>query len=134
MGQKAKKDMLYRNILILHGASLALGPLEGPVYLLGDVHLAALPAGTGYFRQLICLGLHRRLKAGDGHAHCGQQLRNEALFVLHQSQKQMGLFNLLVAVFQGDVLSPLDGGQRFLGKLVHVHDNTPFMERPAVWL
>ena len=35
------------------------------------------------------------------------------------------LLDLLIAVFHGDILGPLNGGQGFLGKLVHVHMQKP---------
>ena len=134
MGQQAEEDVLHGDILVLHGLGLLAGPLEGPVHILGDVHLAALPAGAGDFGQLIDLRPHRGFEAGDGHVHGGKKLRDKALPVPHQGQKQVGLLDLLVAVGQGGVLCPLNGSQGFLGKLIHVHDNTPFMEQPAVWL
>ena len=46
---------------------------------------------------------------------------DQPLAVLDQRHEQMGLLDLLVPVLQGDVLGALNGGQRFLGKLIHIH-------------
>ena len=98
MGQQTEKDMLHRDVLVLHGLGLSPGGLESPVHILGDIHFPTLPTGTGDLGQLVHLGPHRRLKAGNGHAHSGEQLGDKALPVPHQGQQQVGLFNLLVAV------------------------------------
>ena len=42
-------------------------------------------------------------------------------FICDSCHEQMGLLDLLVPVLQGDVLGALNGGQRFLGKLIHIH-------------
>ena len=121
MGQQTKQDMLHRDILVLHGPGFPFSGLEGLVHVLRYIHLARLPTGAGHLGQLVDLRVHRRLKAGDGHAHGGEQLGDEALPVPHQGQQQVRLLDLLVAVLHSDVLRPLNGGQGFLCKLIHVH-------------
>ena len=50
-----------------------------------------------------------------------QQLGGEAVLLAQQGEEQVGLFNLLVGVFQGNVLRALDGFQGFLRILLCVH-------------
>ena len=120
--------MLHRDVIVLHGLGLAPRGLKGPVHVLGDIDLAALPARTGYLGQFAHLCLHRRLEAGDREAHGGEELGDEALSVPHQGQQQVGLLDLLVAVSQGDVLGGLDGCQRLFRKSIHIHDDAPFWD------
>ena len=117
--------MLHGDILVLHGGGLLLGGGEGAVHVLGHVHLVGLPAAAGHLGQLVHQVGGGRLEARHRHTHGGEQLGNKALLVADQSQQQVLLLDLLVAVGLGDVLSPLDGGQRLLGKLIHIHSKKP---------
>ena len=83
------------------------------------------PAAAGHLGQLVHQVSGRRLEAGHRHAHGGEQLGNKALLVTDQGQQQVLLLDLLVAVGLSDVLGPLDGGKRLLGKLIHIHSKKP---------
>ena len=113
--------MLHRDILVLHGLGGGLGGLQGLIHVLGHIDLVGLPAGAGHLGQFVHLRLDGGLEAGEGQAHIGEQLGDQPLAVLDQRHEQMGLLDLLVPVLQGDVLGALNGGQRFLGKLIHIH-------------
>ena len=119
--QQAQQDVLHRDILILHGRRGGLGGFQGTVHVLSHIDLVRLPASTGDPGQLLHLVLDGGLEAGEGQAHIGEQLGDQPLAVLDQRHEQMGLLDLLVPVLQGDVLGALNGGQRFLGKLIHIH-------------
>ena len=123
--QQPQEDMLHRDILVLHGLGGGLGGFQGLVHVLGDIDLPRLPAAAGHLGQLLHLGGYRGGKAGHRHAHGGQKLGNKALLVAQKGQEQVLLLDLLIAVFHGDILGPLNGGQGFLGKLVHVHMQKP---------
>ena len=119
--QQPQENVLHRDILVLHGLGGGLGGLQGFVHVLGNIDLSRLPAAAGHLGQLLHLGGHRGGEAGHRHAHGGQKLGNKALLVAQEGQEQVLLLDLLVAVLHGDILGPLNGGQRFLGELVHVH-------------
>ena len=68
---------------------------------------------AGYFRQLGDLILELGIQLVDGNAEAGKQSRNDpAIFLASERQKQMGQFNLLLAVLRSQFLGFL---QRFLG-------------------
>ena len=103
--------MLHRDIFILHGLGGVLCSPDGSVHILGDVDLTAGPPTAGDLGQLVDFCLDSGLKTGDGDSGGGEQLRDKAFAVADQSQKQMGLLNLLVPIFQGNVLGGLNGGE-----------------------
>ena len=113
--------MLHRDIFVLHGLGRLLGGVQGPVHILGHIDLVRLPAASGDLGQLVYFRLHRRQKAGHGHAHGGEQLGDKALLIGHQGKQQVLLLDLLLAILLGQALSALDGGEGFLRQLVHIH-------------
>ena len=119
---QSQEDVLYGDILVLHRLGDLLRSLQSPVHILGHIDLIRLPAAAGHFGQLAHLGPDRRLKAGNGHAHGGEQLGDEALAVTDQGQQQVLLLDLLVAVLLRQTLGVLDRGKRLLCKLIHVHN------------
>ena len=123
--QQAKEQMLHGDILILHGLGGLFRALQGAVHILGHIDLIGLPAAAGYLGQLVYLGLHRRLEAGHGHAHGSEQLGHKPLSVRNQSQQQVLLLDLLLSIFHSQILGPLNGGQRLLGKTIHIHKAKP---------
>ena len=113
--------MLHRDILILHGGGYLFGLADGFVHILCNIDLVCLAAAAGNLGQLVDFGLDCGQERGDSHSHGGEQLGDQPLTVCYQGQKQMGLLDLLVAVFYGNILSTLDRGQGLLGKLIHIH-------------
>ena len=55
------------------------------------------------------------------HPHLGQQLRDQALFLLAQGGKQVFLLDGLVLIFHRQTLGGLDGLHGLLGALIDVH-------------
>ena len=79
-------------------------------------------AGGGHPGLPLHQVLHRCLEGGDGDPHPCQQLGDESFGILEEGPQQVGLLDLGVAVLGGDRLGRLDGGQGFLGQLIHIHD------------
>ena len=126
--QQTEEQVLHGDILVLHGLGGLLSALQGAVHILGYIDLVGLPPAAGHLGQLVHLCPHRHLKTGHGHAHGGEQLGDKALAIADQSQQQVLLLDLLLAVFHGQILGPLNGGQGLLGKLVHIHrGNSSFL-------
>ena len=85
--------------------------------------LALLSDEQGFIPQLLsAMGMTVPSFQAAVQAHGGEQLGDEALSITHQGQEQVGLLDLGVAVFGGDGLGRLDGGQGFLGQLIHIHN------------
>ena len=119
--QQAQEQMLHRDILVFHGVGHRLGGADGLVHILGDIDLVGLTTAAGDLGQLVHLCLNGGLEGGEGHAHGGEQLGHQTLAVGEEGQQQVGLLDLLVAVGLGQRLGALHGGQRLLGKLIHIH-------------
>ena len=114
--------MFNRYKLVLHASCDGEGLAERLVHAGGNVYLVRLPAGAGHLGQLFHLMADSGPERLQGEPHVGEQLGDEAPLLIRQGQQQVGLFDLLVAVFHGEVLGGLDGRKGFLGKLIHVHD------------
>ena len=125
---QAHPDVLDREVLVLHLLGAGFGLKERLLQVGGDIDLVGFAAGTGHPGDA-AQGL------GDGstqavgrQAALVQQLGNQGRAVLGEGEHHMLLIHLLVAVFHGDLLGPLDGGDGLLGELIHIHRHSPLME------
>ena len=90
--------MFHRNILVSHPPGDLFRFVQRPVHALADIDLAGFPAPARHFGQLFHFGLNCGFKGRNGQSHFGQQLGNQSPLLLQQSQHQVGLFNLLIAI------------------------------------
>ena len=113
--------MLHRNEVVPHPVGLLLGSVERLIQGLGNIDLVGLPSAAADLGQCAHRAGDSRNKAVHGNAHAPHQLTDKAILLLEQGQQQMGLSNLLIAVFHRHTLGGLDGLQRFLCKLIEIH-------------
>ena len=114
--------MLDGDVFVLHLLCNVLGLVEGGIHRAGDVVLVGLAAG--HARELVQLRVDGGFETFGREAHLFQQLRHKAVFLLQKRGQQMDLLDLLVLVFNGQLLGGLNGLQRFLGIVLCVHGNT----------
>ncbi len=122
---EGQKQMLHRDVLILHPGGQAFGLPEHLVHPLGNIEFVRLPA-AGDPGQLLQLPPGGGLQALHGDAQLPQNLRGQAVVLLQQGQQQVDLLHLLVAVFSGDGLSALHSLQRFSRILIKIHSSCSF--------
>ena len=116
--------MLDGDVFVLHLLCDVLGLVEGGIHRAGDVVLVGLAAGAGHARELVQLRVDGGFETFGREAHLFQQLRHKAVFLPQQGGEQVDLLDLLVLVFNGQLLGGLNGLQRFLGIVLCVHGNT----------
>ena len=113
--------MLDGDIFVLHLLRDILRAVQRRIDGARDVILIRLAARAGHARELSELRVHRGLKALQRDAHLFQQLRHKAVFLPQKRGEQMDLLDLLVLVFNGQLLRGLNGLQRFLRIVLCVH-------------
>ena len=116
--------MLHREELVLHLIRHLVRLGQGAVHITGDIHLARVPARAADLGQALNLRLDGGLETGRIGADAGDQLRDQAAFLIQQCIQKVCLFNLRVAVFQRQGLGRLNGLLRFLCKVFLVHSST----------
>ena len=119
-----EEQVLDGDVFVLHLLCDVLGLVESGIHRAGDVVLVGLAAGAGHARELVQLRVDGGFETFGREAHLFQQLRHKAVFLPQQGGEQVDLLDLLVLVFNGQLLGGLDGLQRFLGIVLCVHGNT----------
>ena len=126
---QTQHQVLDGNIFVAHPVGLLLRFIERAVHILRDVNLVRLTAGAGHFGKLGKRALRRLLDRFGLHAHLGQHLRDQAVFLCQQRIEQVRLLDLHVAVFNGQGLCVLHSFPGFLRQLVDIHHcHSPFKE------
>ena len=116
---QADPQMLDGKILVLHLLRGFLR-LEQRLFYIGGI--AGLGGGgTGYPGHAVQILLQGTAESLHRDAAAGKQLRNQILRILRQGGNQMLLLHIHVAVFHGKRLGPLQGGERLLRQLIHIH-------------
>ena len=126
---QGQKQMLDGDIFVLHLLCDVFRAVQRRINGTRNIILIRLAARAGHARQLRQLRVHRSLKAFKRHAHLFQQLRHKAVFLLQKRGQQMDLLDLLVLVFNGQLLGGLNGLQRFLRIVLCVHSSHLFFQR-----
>ena len=106
--------MLHGDILVLHARGDALGGVQRPVHIPGDIDLVGLMSAAGYPGLIFDLLLHSGPEAGHGHAGLLQQLRGQPLRIRNQGVEQVALFHLRASIFRSRGLRGLQDLGRFL--------------------
>ena len=121
--QQREKQMLHRNIVVLHGVGGFFGGIQHLIHICGNVDFTGFPAGAGNMGELVqqFFGLF-----GQGlyiTVHLQQKLGNQSVFLGEQGVKEMLFLQLHILALDGQLLCRLDGLQRFLCEFLSVHDN-----------
>ena len=113
--------MLNAQVLILHALRAVARRHQRLFHIVGNVDFVGFPAAA---RHLGLAGDHRFQAGGDLlrlFAHLGQKLRDQALRVGKQRVGQMLLGNLLVLIFNGQLLRARQRLAAFFCKLLIGH-------------
>ena len=109
--------MFHRDILISHLLGFILRMDQGVVQVLAYILAASLDLGPfsyGLFRPVDDQVLVN--------PHLLHQLQDQAVVLSEERVEQMLLFDLLIAVLHGDLLTVLNRLERFLRKFIYVHN------------
>ena len=113
--------MLDGDEVVLH----LVGKLFGAVQRLVDrsCHIVAVgfSAGAGYARELSQLLQNGSVETFHRHAHLPQQLRRKTVLLPDETCKQVDLLDLLVLIFNRQLLRSLNRFQRLLRILLCIH-------------
>ena len=129
--QQFGKNMLHADVLVTQtlGESLGVGDSLGdPLRNRDRAHFRARPA---HGRTLLQNRLQRRDQRLGGDADALQNAGDKAVFLIHQSERQMLGVHFLMTVLGGE---PLRRGQRFtgfFGKSVDIHNGSPLLRCSA---
>ena len=129
--QQFGKNMLHADVLVTQtlGEGLGVGDSLGdPLRNRDRAHFRARPA---HGRTLLQNRLQRRDQRLGGDADALQNAGDKAVFLIHQSERQMLGVHFLMTVLGG---KPLRRGQRFtgfFGKSVDIHNGSPLLRCSA---
>ncbi len=121
-----KHDVLDGDVFVLHALRLIFGFRENGVNVGGNVDFSRFAPRPGYGGQLFHLLLHRVQHGACVKAHFCQKLGNQPVFLPKQRVGQMFLLNLHTVVFERGALRLLDGFERFVRKILCVHERPSF--------
>ena len=113
--------MLDRDEVVLHLVRDFLRTAERLVD--GSCHIIFIgfAAGTRHTRELAQLLQYSGVQTLHRHAHLPQKLRGKAVFLPEKAREQMDLLDLLVLIFNGQLLRSLNRFQRLLRILLCIH-------------
>ena len=113
--------MLDRDEVVLHLIRDFLCAAERFVDCARYIIFIGLPSGTRHTRELAQLLQNGCVQTLDRHAHLPQKLRGKAVFLPEEAREQMHLLDLLVLIFNGQLLRSLNRFQRLLRILLCIH-------------
>ncbi len=111
--------MLHGHVFVPHLLRLVLGMNQNIVQILSHVYLRSGHLYPGGKPALRVVGKVLLL-----YLHLLDQLRNQTVFLAQQRRKQMFLLQLLIAVLIGKLFTIVNRFDRFLCKLLNVHNHT----------
>ena len=118
---QGQQQMLDRDEVVLHLVRNFLRTAERLVD--GSCHIIFIgfAAGTRHTRELAQLLQYSGVQTLHRHAHLPQKLRGKAVFLPEKAREQMDLLDLLVLIFNGQLLRSLNRFQRLLRILLCIH-------------
>ena len=122
-GQRGKK-MIHADVFVLHPPGLVLGFAQNLGQTRGDHDLGGVHAAAGNRGPLAQRGFQGHGQSLGLDAHMFQNTGDNALFLLHQGQRQMFGVRLLMAHARRDGLCLADGLPGFFRKLVDIHNSS----------
>ena len=108
--------MFHGNILISEHLHLVLSRDQHFIQILPDIRLSALYLGP--FLYYLFYFIYEILLVD---LHFLQKFQQQTILHGKQTVQQMLLFNLLIAVLAGNLLTALNRFHRFLGKFIDIH-------------
>ena len=118
---QGQQQMLDRDEVVLHLVRNFLRTAERFVDCARYIIFIGLPSGARHTRELAQLLQNGCVQTLDRHAHLPQKLRGKAVFLPEEAREQMHLLDLLVLIFNGQLLRSLNRFQRLLRILLCIH-------------